>query len=278
MAEIKGLIESAQNAQLKKIRKLLQSKKERDLAGRFVVEGPRMAREIPEEMLDRIYVSRSYADKLPEDYPYPVTAVADDLFEKLSDTKTPQGILAVVKTPSYDHGMLDAGGKSLHNTNTSAGVSPEAPLYLLLDDIQDPGNMGTILRSAEGAGVTAVIYGHTCADVFQPKTVRSSMGSIFRVPVIKSRDMMRTVEELKKNGIRIFASELQGSVGLYESDLKGPCGILVGNEGKGLPRPLIDLCDGRLMIPMEGQVESLNAAMAATLIIYEAWRQRRKGQ
>ena len=264
------VIESAQNAQLKRIKKLLQSKKERDLAGRFVVEGPRMVREIPAELLDRVCVSRSYAGKLPEDLSYPVTVVADELFEKLSDTKTPQGILAVVKTPVYDYKKLTEAGGGLHGT----GAWSEAPLFLLLDDIQDPGNMGTILRSAEGAGVTAVIYGHTCADLFQPKAVRSSMGSILRVPAVKSRDMEKTVKELKQDGIRIFASELQGSVRLYESDLTGPSAILIGNEGKGLPQSLIDLCDRRLMIPMEGKVESLNAAMAATLIIYEAYRQR----
>lgn len=151
----------------------------------------------------------------------------------------------------------------------------EKPLLLLLENLQDPGNLGTILRTAEGAGVTGVILSKGCVDLYNPKTIRSTMGSVYRVPTLYTEDLRETVELLKAHGIRSFAAHLKG-VNFYDQEnYRGGTAFLIGNEGNGLTEELTEQADTLIRIPMEGKLESLNAGVASAILMYEAYRQRR---
>ena len=147
---------------------------------------------------------------------------------------------------------------------------------LILESVQDPGNLGTMVRTGEGAGITGVIMNKTTVDLFNPKTIRSTMGSIYRVPFMIMDDLPETMKQLKQNGISLYAAHLKGQHSYEEEDYTKACGFLIGNEGNGLSNEIADLADTYIKIPMEGQVESLNAAISATILMYEANRQRRK--
>ena len=154
----------------------------------------------------------------------------------------------------------------------SRGIEP--PLLLLLEDIQDPGNLGTMFRSAEAAGVNGIIMSKGTADVFNPKVVRSTMSAIFRMPFVYVPDLTETMRQLRQCRIALYAACLEGSVPYTEADFRLAAGILIGNEGNGLTEAVQELADGRIRIPMAGQIESLNAAISAGILMYEAARQR----
>ena len=177
----------------------------------------------------------------------------------MSDTRTPQGILAVMKMPAY---------------NIPDITSAKNPMVIVLENIQDPGNLGTIMRSAEGAGAAGVIMSRDTVDIYNPKTIRSTMGSLFRVPFIIADDICKTVCRLKDDGVKIYAARLDGSNEYYRENYCGPCAVLIGNEGNGLTDKLSSYADKYIRIPMEGRLESLNAAVSASVIMYEAARQR----
>lgn len=232
-----------------------------------------MFREIPAEDLLEVWVSDSFAGAHPElvssvPKKAPVYQVPDALFAKISDTETPQGVLAVVrqKTDSLEE-LLSA-----RNSSDPA----EAELFLLLENLQDPGNLGTILRSSEGAGVTAVILSADSVDRYNPKVIRSTMGAIFRLPVLVTEDLQETIAVLKRSKIRVYAAHLDSESLPYDrADWSGPSAVLIGNESKGLSDAVTACADEKVHIPMLGQVESLNAAVAASLIAFEAARVRR---
>ncbi len=147
---------------------------------------------------------------------------------------------------------------------------------MVLDHLQDPGNVGTILRAGEAAGVTGVILSAGCADIYNPKVIRSTMGSIYRMPFVYVEDLPEVLEELKRRGIHCYAAYLEGKNSYdRESYVKGSA-FLIGNEGNGLSEEVAACADIRIRIPMLGQVESLNAAAAATVLMFEAARQRRE--
>ena len=189
--------------------------------------------------------------------------VSDTVFRQMCDTQTPQGILTVLRSPSYD--MEDL-------------LRKKNPLLMILEDLQDPGNAGTILRTGEGAGVSGIFLTRTCVDITNPKVIRGTMGSIYRVPFFYVEDVPFLKEMLKGRGIRFFAAHLQGRNQYYEESYQGGSAFLIGNEGKGLTEEAAEAADCLIRIPMEGQVESLNAAMAAGILMYEAARQRRTGK
>lgn len=189
--------------------------------------------------------------------------VSDTVFRQMCDTQTPQGILTVLRSPSYD--MEDL-------------LRKKNPLLIVLEDLQDPGNAGTILRTGEGAGVSGIFLTRTCVDITNPKVIRGTMGSIYRVPFFYVEDVPSLKEMLKGRGIRFFAAHLQGRNQYYEESYQGGSAFLIGNEGKGLTEEAAEAADCLIRIPMEGQVESLNAAMAAGILMYEAARQRRTGK
>ena len=187
--------------------------------------------------------------------------VSDTVFKSVSEIKTPQGILAVVEMPDY--GLLDKG--FLEQAYTKNGKIK----LLVLEDTADPGNLGTIMRTAEAAGVTGVIMGKGTVDIFNPKVVRSTMGSIFRLPFAYVEDLKETIKELKNQGISFYATHLKGKKSYKDIKYSDRSAILVGNEARGLSNEVADLADTYVLIPMKGKVESLNAAVAAALIMYE---------
>ena len=149
------------------------------------------------------------------------------------------------------------------------------PLIMVLEDLQDPGNAGTIIRTGEGAGVSGVFLTKTCVDITNPKVIRATMGSVYRIPFLYVEDVVSLKQQLQDRGIRFFAAHLQGKNSYDREDYKGGTAFLIGNEGKGLTDQAAEAADCLIRIPMCGQVESLNAAMAAGILMYEAARQRR---
>ena len=254
------LISSSSNPQMKQIAAMLKKAKARNEENAYIVEGIRMVREIPKEDLKQVYISEAFANSHPEWQDKAVT-VTDKVFKTISDTATPQGIMAVAKQKHY---TLEALLKTTKNP----------PLFLILESIQDPGNLGTMLRMAEGAGATGLIMNRETADIYNPKVVRSTMGSIFRVPFVYTDDLKGTLHKLQGEGMQLFAAHLKGKGYHFDVSYTGSSGILIGNEAAGLSDDIADMADTYIRIPMDGQVESLNAAMAATIIMYEAKRQR----
>ena len=254
------MITSGSNAQIKKLIQLNQKTKARRQEGLFVIEGEKMFDEAPRDWIENVYVSENYTGII--DVPHEV--VKDSVFRQMSDTCTPQGILAVLRTPVYQAEDLLRTGRE------------KTPFLLILEDLQDPGNLGTIFRTAEGAGVNGILMTKTCVDVTNPKVVRGTMGSIFRMPYLVIEDVKTAKQMLSPFGVRLYAACLEGTGDYDEPDYGRGTAFLIGNEGKGLTQEAIRISDERIRIPMEGQVESLNAAMAAGILMYEASRQRRK--
>ena len=179
--------------------------------------------------------------------------------------------------------MEDVLGKSALKCEEKSGEkekNPEnhqirVPHVIVLDNLQDPGNLGTILRTAEGAGVSGVLLSRESVDLYNPKVIRSTMGSIYRMPFFYSQDLREDLKKWKSRGICLYAAHLKGSRPYDEADYRQPAAFLIGNESQGLTEETADLADCRIRIPMEGQVESLNAAVASAVLMYEARRQRR---
>lgn len=257
------MIDSTSNRQIKNLIQLQTRAKARREQGVFVIEGIKMYSETPRSRIVQIYVSESFYNRkehraLLEDVQAQI--VSDRVFSAISDTMTPQGILGVVRQKEYGlQEMLDV----------------RAPLLLLLENIQDPGNLGTIFRTAEAAGVTGILMSRGTADIYNPKTIRSTMGAVYRMPFLIADDLAETLLELKKYKIRLYAAHLRRDAHVYtQEDYRQGCAFMIGNEGNGLTERLADLADVSVRIPMCGQAESLNAAVAAAVLMFEAKRQR----
>lgn len=257
------MITSANNSQVKNIIQLNQKTKARREQGLFVAEGRKMFREAPQDMIEKVYVSETLSadrDLMEQVERRSFEIVEDHVFRQMSDTQTPQGILTVLKKPFYTmEDILDG----------------ENPLIMVLEDLQDPGNAGTILRTGEGAGVSGVLLTRTCVDITNPKVIRSTMGSIYRMPFLYVESVISLKQELAKRKIRTFAAHLQGQNSYDRESYKGGTAFFIGNEGKGLTEEAAQAADCLIRIPMCGRVESLNAAMASGILMYEAARQRR---
>lgn len=259
------MITSYANKTVKEVISLIQKAKIRRQEGLFVAEGVKMFLEAPVQKIRKVFVSqraekdllKRCGDKLRQTG-YEV--VADAVFDKMSDTKTPQGILTVIEQLQYDWKEF----------------LKERPLLLLVEDIQDPGNLGTMFRAGEAAGVSGIILSKDTVDIYNPKTIRSTMGSVYRVPFIYTDDLGEVIRSLRQKQIAVYAAHLEGEKYYDEYVYEGGCAFLIGNEGNGLKEETAKLADSYLKIPMEGKVESLNAAVAASLLLYEAYRQRRK--
>lgn len=215
-----------------------------------------MVSETPTEFLHTIYLSETGAKSF--DYSG-AEIISDKVFKNLSDTVNPQGVLAIVRQPRYE--LEDMLKKS-------------NGLLIFLENLQDPGNLGTILRTAEAAGCTGIIADKNTVDLFNPKVVRSTMGAAFRMPFISVDSLEDTVSMAKNAGFTFYAAHLGGEKSCYEFDYTEPTAFLIGNEGNGLTDEAAELADEKILIPMDGQAESLNAAMATGILIYEAKRQR----
>jgi TrmH family RNA methyltransferase len=262
----KTVISSMSNAQVKNLTLLQKKAKEREEQGIYVIEGIKMFEEAKEaKLLRKAYVSESFYREIVSDKPdyfddYEYEILTDQVFKEVSETKTPQGIMGIVAIAAY---QLD-----------SMLMEPNACL-LLLEDIRDPGNLGTMIRTAEGAGVTGIILSDSSVDVYNPKVIRATMGSIYRVPFYQARNFYEVLTKVKAQGIEIYAAHLQGIPYDTEGSFRKRCAFLIGNEANGLTDQASGLADTLIKIPMEGKVESLNAAVAAAILMYEAARQRR---
>ena len=257
------MITSTANAQVKNLAQLIKKSKARTEQGVYIVEGIKMFQEAPKEEIVKVYLSEELYDKgtLVESLngvPYEV--LKNDVFNHVADTKTPQGVLCVMKQKKYTLDQLTEG---------------TCPLMLVLENLQDPGNLGTMMRTAEGAGVTGVLLSRGCVDIYNPKTIRSTMGSIYRVPFLYTDDLLGDMDKLHAKGICTYAAHLKGKGYYDEESYKEPTAFLIGNEGNGLSDELSDKAKQYIKIPMEGKLESLNAAVAAAILMYEASRQRR---
>lgn len=285
------MITSYSNKAVKEVIQLNQKAKARNKQGLFVVEGIKMFQEAPQDRIVRVYIAQRTERELRELYSQKLDRlsceiVADDVFDKMSDTKTPQGVLTLVRQYHYrleDLLMKKQPRKCIdRNTGKSVniigGVHSKNLLYIVLEDIQDPGNLGTIFRTAEAAGADGIIMSSHTVDVYNPKTIRSTMGSVYRVPFFYAEDVCETIRILQQNDIRTYAADLGGRKDYDECDYRGAAAFLIGNEGNGLREETAACADERISIPMEGQVESLNAATASTVLLYEAHRQRRNSR
>ena len=258
------MITAASNSRLKKLIRLNQKAKARREEDVFLAEGVKMFLEAPAEKIREVYIAESFAPDGPCREKLLQTGcevVADSLFSRISDTCTPQGILCVVEQFHY---------------NIEELLSSAAPLLLLLENIQDPGNLGTMLRTGEGAGIDGVIMSRDTVDIYNPKTIRSTMGSIYRVPFFYTDDLAGAVGLVQKAGIRVYAAHLDGRQWHTQPDYRKGTAFLIGNEGNGLRQETARLSDSYIKIPMEGKVESLNAGIASAILLYEAQLQRRE--
>ncbi len=256
------MITAVNNKSVKRIAALKKNARNRREENSFIAEGLRMFEETPDELIKAIYVTHDFLENSGEKKRLErlgAMEVSEEVFLKLSDTVTPQGVLMEV-------GFVE--------NNLDEMISGENALILCLQDIQDPGNLGTMVRTAEGAGVSGIILSKGCVDIYSPKVVRSTMGAIYRMPFVCVSDFEETMMLLKKKNVKLYAAALRKDSLYTNQDFSRKCAILIGNEGNGLSEAVIDISDEAVTIPMEGQVESLNAAVSAAILMYEAKRQR----
>lgn len=257
------MITSNSNAQVKRLLQLQKKSKARNEEKVFLVEGLRMFLEVPAERVEKVYISESLYNKKKQELnleKFSVEILSDNVFQYVSDTKTPQGILCIVEQKKYNMEEL---------------LNIENPHFMVLDNLQDPGNLGTIVRTAEGAGVDAVFLSKESVDIYNPKTIRSTMGSIYRMPVIYVDDLLELLSTFRQKGIKSYAAHLEGENSYDKEDYQSGTAILIGNEGNGLRDEISAAADIWVQIPMQGKVESLNAAIAASILMFEVYRQRR---
>lgn len=262
------MISSTANSQVKQVSALCKKVKFRKESGLFVVEGPRMFEELDKGRIKQVYVTERFLEE-PAHHRMmegmekeKVEIVTEEVLKAMSDTQTPQGVMAVARQYQY----------SVNELKNCCGE----PLLMVLETIQDPGNLGTILRAGEGAGISGVIMNRDTADIYNPKVIRSTMGSVFRVPFLYVEDLTEILGMLKKEGVRLYAAHLDGKNSYDQEDYRKASGFLVGNEARGLEKNTAAMADAWVRIPMKGEVESLNAAVASAVLMFEAARQRRQ--
>lgn len=260
------MITSPANKKVKEVRALFDKASLRAERRLFPIEGVRMFLEAPEAEIEELYVSESFAARAEGTIREKIVGlkaetVADNIFMKMSDTKTPQGVLALVR---------------MQRKSLSEVLAEGASCFLAVESLQDPGNLGTMLRAGEGAGLSAILANRGTVDVYNPKLVRATMGSIFRIPVVYVDDFPAALFKLRQEGISLYAAALQASVPYDSIAYPEKTAFLIGNEAAGLSEEAIAAANQSIHIPMLGQVESLNAAVAASILLYERARQRRK--
>ncbi|QNU25870.1 TrmH family RNA methyltransferase [Geobacillus zalihae] len=241
-------IESPKNARVKQWKKLL-TKKGRDETGLFLLEGFHLVEEAVKSNAPLVELMVDERTAIPPgwDVSVPVVIVTEAVMKAISSTETPQGIAAVCrKLPAELEGVKTA---------------------LLIDAVQDPGNLGTMIRTADAAGIDAVILGEGCADVYNPKVVRATQGSLFHLPVVKG-DLVQWIARFKEQGIPVYGTALENAVDYRTVPPSSSFALLVGNEGSGVRRDLLRLTTENVYIPIYGQAESLNVAVAAGILLY----------
>lgn len=261
------MISSTANPRVKNVVLLQKKGKERKHQELFVIEGRKLLEEVlrdAPEAIAEIYVTEEYLAEEGQrarlaGISYEV--VTENVMKVMTETMEPQGVVATVRMPKYDKKRL---------------MEKETAVWVALEDLRDPGNLGTILRTAEAAGVTGVILSGNSVDIYNPKVVRATMGAIFRVPHFYAEDFLSELGELRAMGATVYAAHLSGKQFYDEPEYTGRSVILIGNEANGLSDEATSRADCLVKIPMEGKAESLNAAVATSLFVYEAYRKRRK--
>lgn len=254
------MISSISNPQIRRIRLLRDKARARAKEGVFIAEGKRLVMETPKELLEKLYISESWveANEIPEGFnEYEI--VSDSCMERISDTVTPQGLLAIVRMPKYSLNEL---------------MERRPGFLIVLQDIRDPGNLGTIFRTAEAAGASGLILTKETADPFLPKCVRSTMGGLFRMPFVITDNLENTLKELKGYGVTVMVAD-KGGEDYSRVDYTKDFALVIGNEANGIRESVRALSDKVVTLPMEGKIESLNAGVAMGIISYEAGRMRR---
>ena len=258
------VITSKDNEIIKNIRKL-KEKKYRDSSNEFIIEGVKLIEEaieenvkikkivVCEECLEDKCLDQKLLYKIAK---YDCMYVSSKVFGLLTDVVNPQGMLAVIEKQSSEDKI---------NYNDD--------IIIVLDGIQDPGNLGTILRTVDSAGLSQIILSKTSVDVYNPKVVRSTMGAIFRVKIIEAENLVETLKNIKKHKFKVVATSLAGSESIYKMDYDKKV-IVIGNEAKGVSKEILNVSDAKIKIPMLGKTESLNASVATGIIIYEYVRRK----
>ena len=263
------IITSKDNEIIKHIRKL-KEKKYRDEYNEYVVEGVKIVEEAIKEnaKIKQVIVcndtTKTY--EIPthimlEIAKFDCIYVSDKIFNYITQVTNPQGIMAIIE--KQDENMQ---------------IDYNQDIIVMLDDVQDPGNLGTILRTADSIGLNQIIVSKGTADSFNSKVVRSTMGAIFRLKIIEEEDLIKTIKELRKHHFKLLVTSLQTENSIYDIDFSKKI-IVIGNESNGVSKEIQDLADEKAKIPMLGRTESLNASVAAGIVMYEYVRQKitRKG-
>ena len=257
------VISRKENELIKHIKKL-KDKKERDISGEYLIEGVKLIKEAIQEKakIKQIIVCDECerTDTISQDLMYEIAKydciyVTKKIFEYITEVKTPQGILAIIEKESNEQ-----------------NIDYNQEIIVALDGIQDPGNLGTILRTVDSIGLTQILVSKDTADCYNPKVVRSTMGAIFRVKVIECEDLEKTLKEIKKHKFSIVITSLQTENSIYDVEYKKDV-IVIGNEANGVSEKIQNLADKKVKIPMLGKTESLNASVATGIILYEYVRQ-----
>jgi len=258
------VITSKDNEMVKRVRKL-KDKKYRDEENVFIVEGVKMIEEALQEnqIIQKIFICEECVKdgSIDQKFIYEIAKqdcvyVTEKIFKTMTEVQSPQGILAIIEK---------------NEKNEKISFSDE--IYLVLDGIQDPGNLGTIIRTADSTGVKQIILSNNCADPYNPKVIRSTMGAIFRVNLIEQKDLLKCLKEFQKHQYKISATCLEESVSIYETDYTKKV-IVIGNEANGVSNEILQMADQKIKIPMLGKTESLNASVATGIILYEVVRQK----
>lgn len=260
------VITSKDNEIIKNIKKL-KEKKYRDEKKEYIIEGIKLIEEaitenakikmiiVCEECLKNEAIEQKLLYQIAK---YNCIYVNEKVFTSITDVKNPQGMLAVIEMEN---------GEEVINYNDD--------VIFVLDGIKDPGNLGTILRTIDSAGLSQVIVSKDTVDAYNPKVVRSTMGAIFRVKVIESQDIIRTMKNIKKHKYEILVTSLEATDNIYDIDYTKKM-IVIGNEANGVSQAVLDIADEKIKIPMLGKTESLNAAVATSIIAYEYVRRKIK--
>lgn len=263
---MKELITSENNSLIKEV-KHLKNKKYRNKKGLYFIEGVFFVKEALKEHADIKYIliSEFFKNNKFEIFNQlnagssALSVVSDKVFKKVSDTENPQGILAVI-------------GMSEHKLNT---LKSDKNFLVVLEKVQDPGNAGTIIRTADAAGATGIILSGGCVDLYNPKVLRATMGSIFHIPVYYQIEMVECISILNQKGIQILACDIRGDKNIYNIKFTGNTALIIGNEANGISQRTANAADDLVRIPMPGRAESLNASVAAALLIYEVVRYKK---
>ena len=288
------VISSKDNEIIKNIRKL-QEKKYRDLENAYLIEGIKIVKEAIAEnaKIKQIVMCEDFTDnvELDKDTLYELARhnliyVTRNIMDSLSDVKTPQGIIGVVEKSKRFAEEDNDENKSKNNIDAETnmlgnktGIEPKVDytqdIIIALDGVQDPGNLGTIIRTADSANLNQIIISKTSADPYNPKVVRSTMGAIFRVNIIETENIVEELKKAQENGFKVMVTALDSSESIYKTEFNKKV-IVIGNEANGVSKEVQIIADEKVKIPMLGKTESLNASVAAGIMIYEYVRRKIK--